>query len=71
MGKPYLVEGRLNIKELISRTRCRICREKGQWARECPNIGRQMPRDGEEAQKRSSLFTLAETTRRHVTLHKE
>ena len=32
MGKPYLVEGRLNIKELISRTRCRICREKGQWA---------------------------------------
>ena len=26
-GKPYRVEGRLNIKELISRTRCRICRE--------------------------------------------
>ena len=26
-GKPYRVEGRLNIKELISRTRCRI------WAR--------------------------------------
>ena len=36
-GKPHRVEGRLNIKELISRTRCRICREKGQWARECPN----------------------------------
>ena len=32
-GKPYRVEGRLNIKELISRTRCRICREKGHWAR--------------------------------------
>ena len=36
-GKPYRVEGRLNIKELISRTRYRICREKGHWARECPN----------------------------------
>ena len=36
-GKPYRVEGRLNIKELISRTRCRICRAKGHWARECPN----------------------------------
>ena len=39
-GKPYRVEGRLNIKELISRTRCRICREKGHWARECPNKGK-------------------------------
>ena len=28
-GKPDRVEGRLNIKELISRARCRICREKG------------------------------------------
>ena len=28
-GKPYRVEGRLNIKELISRTGCRLCREKG------------------------------------------
>ena len=37
-GKPYRVEGRLNIKELISRTRCHICREKGHWARECPNF---------------------------------
>ena len=46
--KPYRVEGRLNIKELISRTRCRICREKGHWARECPNKGKQVPRDGEE-----------------------
>ena len=35
-GKPYRVEGRLTIKELISRTRCRICREKGHCARECP-----------------------------------
>ena len=32
--KPYRVEGRLNIKELISRTRCGICCEKGHWARE-------------------------------------
>ena len=32
-GKPYRVEGRLNIKELISRTLCRICSEKGHWAR--------------------------------------
>ena len=39
-GKPYRVEGRLNIKELISRTRCHICREKGHWARECPHKGR-------------------------------
>ena len=43
-GKPYRVEGRLNIKELISRTRCRICREKGHWSRECPNKGKQMLR---------------------------
>ena len=35
--KTHRVEGRLNIKELISRTPCRICREKGHWARECPN----------------------------------
>ena len=48
-GKPYRVEGRLNIKELISRARGRICREKGHWARECPNKGKQVPRDGEEA----------------------
>ena len=27
-GKPCRVEGRLNVKELISRTRCRICRER-------------------------------------------
>ena len=49
VGKPYQVEGRLNIKDLISRTRRRICREKGHWARECPNKGKQVPRDGEEA----------------------
>ena len=46
-GKPYRVDGRLEIKELISRTRCRICREKGHWARECPNKKKQVPRDGE------------------------
>ena len=39
-GKPHRVEGRLNIKKLISRTRCRICREKGHWAREFPNKGK-------------------------------
>ena len=44
-GKQYRVEGKLNIKEPISRTRCRICREKGHWARECPN---KRKRDGEE-----------------------
>ena len=53
-GKPYRVEGRLNTKELISRTRCRICREKGHWARECPNKGKQVPRDGEEV--KTSFF---------------
>ena len=47
-GKPYRVEGRLKIKELISRTCCRICREKGHWACECPNKGTQMLRDSEE-----------------------
>ena len=53
-GKPHRVEGRLNIKELISRTRCRICREKGHWARECPNKGKQMLRDTEEV--KTSFF---------------
>ena len=48
-GKLFRDEGRLNIKELISRTRCRLCREKGHWARECANRGKQVPRDGEEA----------------------
>ena len=52
--KPYRVEGRLNIKELISRSRCRICREKGHWARECPNKGKQMLRDSEEV--KTSFF---------------
>ena len=41
-GKPYRVEGRL------SRTRCRVCLEKGHWARECPNKGKQTLRDSEE-----------------------
>ena len=53
-GKPYRVEGKLNIKELISRARCRLCREKGHWAHECPNRGKQVPRDGEEA--KTSFF---------------
>ena len=48
-GNLNRVEGRLDTKELISRTRCRLCREKGRWARECPNRGKQVPRDGEEA----------------------
>ena len=47
-GKPYRVEVRLNNKELISHARCRTCREKGHWARECPNKGKQVPKDGEE-----------------------
>ena len=66
-GKPCRVEGRLNTKELISRARCRICFEKGHWARECPNKGKQVPRDGAEA-KQKSLSILEETTARHVTL---
>ena len=32
----------------ISRTRCRICREKGRWARECPNKGKQVVTLGKE-----------------------
>ena len=55
-GKPYRVEGRLNIKELISRTRCRICCEKGHWARECPNKGKQVPGDGEESKTSFSVY---------------
>ena len=43
-GKPHRVEDRLHIKELISRARCRICREKGHWARDC-----HVTRGGEEA----------------------
>ena len=53
-GKPHRVEGRLDIKELISRTRCRICREKGHRARECPNKEKQVPRDCEEV--KTSFF---------------
>ena len=64
--KPYRVEGRLNIKELVSRTRCRICREKGHWARECPIKGKQVPRDGEEV-KTSSLSISEGITARQVT----
>ena len=59
-GKPYRVEGRLNIKELISRTRCRICREKGLWTHEMA-----------KRQTQHSLSALEETTARHVTLDRE
>ena len=45
-----------HIKELISRTRCRICREKGHWARECPNKGKQMLRDSEEVKTSFFVF---------------
>ena len=48
-GKPHRIEDRLHIKELISRARCRICREKGHWARDCPNKGKHVTRGGEEA----------------------
>ena len=54
-GKPHRVESRLNIKELISRTRCRICREIGHWARECPTKGTQVPGEGEEAKTSFSV----------------
>ena len=68
-GKPYRVEGRLNIKELISRTRCRICREKGHWALECPNKGKQMLRDGEEVN--TSFFVFFRRRPLHTTQHRE
>ena len=54
-GKPYRVEGRLNIKDLISRTRCRICLENGHGARECPNKGKQML-NGEEVKTSFFVF---------------
>ena len=66
-GKPHRVEGRLNIKELISRTRCNICREKGHWARECPNKRRQVPRDGEEA--KNILLCLHSKRPQHAMIH--
>ena len=68
-GKPYRVEGRLNFKELISRTRCRIYREKGHWARECPNKGKQMLRDSEEV--KTSFFCLFRRRSLHTRLHWE
>ena len=42
--------------KLISRTRSRICREKGHWARECPNKRKQVPRDGEEVKTSFSVY---------------
>ena len=68
-GKPYRVEGRPNIKELISRTRCRICREKGHCARECPNKGKQMLRDSEEV--KNILLFLFRRRSLHNKLHWE
>ena len=38
-GKSYRIEGRLSLQELIARTRCKLCRQKGHWARECPQRG--------------------------------
>ena len=67
-GKPCRVEGRPDIKELTSRTRCRICREKGHWARECPNEGKQVL---EKKQNLHSLSTLEDTTVLNVTLGRE
>ena len=61
------VEGRLNIKELISRTRCRLCREKGQWARECQNRENKSP-EMVKKRRHHSLSTSEETTVRQVTL---
>ena len=66
-GKPCRVEGRVNIKELISRTRCRIRRETGLWARECPNKGKQVHRDGEEA--KTTFFVYSGWRSQHTMLH--
>ena len=67
--KPCQVEGRLNIKEIISRTRCPICREKGHWARECPNKGKQVPRDGEEV--KNIILCLFRRRSLHARLHRK
>ena len=39
-GRTYKIAGKLNLQELIARTRCKICRVKGHWARDCPNKGK-------------------------------
>ena len=62
-GKLHRFEGRVNIKELISRTRCRSCREQG-----CQDKGTQVPREMEKKHKQHSLSSLKEITARHVTL---
>ena len=62
-GKPYRVGGRLDINEMISRTRCRICRENARtMENKCQEMARQKP---------YSLCNLEESTARHVTLDGE
>ena len=67
-GKPDRVEGRLNIKELIPRTRCRICREKGLLGTQIKE--NKFP-ETVKRWKHHSLSISEETTARHVTLKKE
>ena len=31
-GKSYRIQGRLSLQELIAKTRCKLCRAKGQWS---------------------------------------
>ena len=42
-GKHHREWCRPNIGELTSRTRCRLCREKGHWASACPDRGKKCP----------------------------
>ena len=56
-GKPFRVEGRLNIKELIS------------LARQCPNKGKEMLRDSEEV--KTSFFVYFRMRSLHTKLHWE
>ena len=49
-GKAYRIQGKLNLQELIARTRCKICRTKGHWARDCPNKDK-VPSKGDKDSK--------------------
>ena len=71
-GKPNRVEGRLNIKELISRTRrCRICREKKDIGHASARTKGNQCQEMAKKQTHHSLSTVEETTIRHVTLDRE
>ena len=62
-GKPQRAEGRLNMKELLSRSRRR---ERRQGTLECPNKRTQVPSDGEEA--KTSFFCLLRRRPQHAML---